>query len=264
MTANQINYQRNLIQQRANAEQERTNRANENIQTIRNLETQRHNLSTELQASNELSESRRHNIAGEELGRNNLAESVRHNLAGEQETKRHNVADESERHRSNIANETIESNKLAESIRHNMVGEVETQRHNQVSESVERTKAETGQYNAETNRLNAQENMRHNFISETIIKQNNEINWAQTARGLQLKNDLNQITRRYNDQRTQIEQARVLLEEALNSGKLNRMEAETAQGWVDAVVKVLDLLTKGKSDPADAIAKFFQFAQIMK
>lgn len=257
MTANQINYQRNLIQQRANAEQERTNRANETIQSIRNLETQRHDLATELQASNELSESRRHSLAGEELGRNQLAESIRHDLAGEQETKRHNTADETERHRSNVANETIESNKLAESIRHNMVGEVETGRHNRASESVEQIKAATGQYNAETNRLNAQEAMRHNFMSETIIRQNNEVNWAQTARGLQLKNDLNQITRRYNDQRAQIEQARVLLEEALNSGKLNRMEAETAQGWVDIVLKAAEIVQKGHNNSAKTAIDLF-------
>lgn len=91
MTANQINYQRNVENNRHNlaTEQEtaRNNRATEAETNRANLaregETSKHNRASEKQARKELKETRRSHKANEKLGSLTLLETNRHNLATE-------------------------------------------------------------------------------------------------------------------------------------------------------------------------------------
>lgn len=133
MTANQINYQRNVENRRSNLANEALTAARDRVNAdlgYKNLaELGRHNLAAE-------KETNRSNLANEEIRRQynyitqthydrsdsiqisklaadvvnqalNRQESIRHNVSTEQETKRHNVAVERETGRSNVAQEGL-------------------------------------------------------------------------------------------------------------------------------------------------------------
>lgn len=124
MTANQINYWRLQEDKRHNVTSEnetgRHNQATEKETGRHNLavegETNRHNLQTEQVDIGKLNESVRHNYQTEALGRDQLSETIRHNQTTENETKRHNVADETIRGQSL----SIDAAQLLEQSRHNV------------------------------------------------------------------------------------------------------------------------------------------------
>lgn len=92
MTANQIAYQRNLEDMRANQEREKENyRSN----VAKESETNRHNLADELNTYRNYMENARSNLAQEAIGRANVGVARDRN----EETLRHNVA--TENHSSN-------------------------------------------------------------------------------------------------------------------------------------------------------------------
>lgn len=113
MTANQIAYQRQREEARANL--------------AREVETNRSNLANEAQKRNELAENSRHNLVTEnETYRSNVAretENTRHNLETERETNRSNLAKEFENSRHNKVDEAIRQRTVNESIRHNQAQE---------------------------------------------------------------------------------------------------------------------------------------------
>lgn len=136
MTANQIAYQRNVEEKRANmareAETNRANLANEKIGTDRNIETARNNRAVEY-------ETNRSNIAKE-------TETNRSNLEKEAETRRHNVSMEgidtarlAETKRSNLANEAIgmrQASIAATNAQTQRYAQLETARANSASEKI--------------------------------------------------------------------------------------------------------------------------------
>lgn len=102
MTANQIAYQRQLEEGRANL--------------ARETETHRANTTAEQQRAAELAENSRHNLVTE-------AETNRSNVARETETRRSNLAKELETSQHNRAAESIGYGQLSESRRHNVATE---------------------------------------------------------------------------------------------------------------------------------------------
>lgn len=102
MTRNQIEYQKNEELRRSNMVGEaETKRAN----LARESETNRANLANELLKSQAQAEQARSNRAQESIGYMNAAEAQRAHLAQETENNRSNLAREFELNRSNVAKE---------------------------------------------------------------------------------------------------------------------------------------------------------------
>lgn len=138
MTRNQIAYWEYVEKKTADRNQEyenqRSHKANEDIQRANLSEAQRHNLITEMETG-------RHNKAGEGLEGQRNAETVRHNIASEKVARdqvklgyyqadinkslgQQNVAlgraNLAETSRSNQAREAIQNAQLGETMRHNV------------------------------------------------------------------------------------------------------------------------------------------------
>jgi len=116
------------------------------------VEDTRHNKVSE-------AETQRHNIAGEQFNLSSLAEVARHNVATEQETTRHNVATE-EFNLSSLA-EVTRHNKASESIGWHQA------QSSRISANAAWANAQAAQFNADTNRLRQQEDVRHNMKTES-------------------------------------------------------------------------------------------------
>lgn len=103
MTSNQLEYNKQVEQHRANLAQEEL--------TARNLtENERHNLATERHNVNVLGETKRHNLATENVAEQNIAlgySQLDYQYANLDEQSRHNLAQEEETHRTNTENERI-------------------------------------------------------------------------------------------------------------------------------------------------------------
>lgn len=132
ITANQIAYQRQVEEGRANLARER--------------ETNRSNLSNEALKRQELEEGARHNLVVE-------GETSRHNLATETETNRSNLAKELETSRHNVASEQLQGQQISSNLQLGLSQLRETVTHNRAQESLSKyqtdTTANTGRYSAD-------------------------------------------------------------------------------------------------------------------
>lgn len=151
MTSNQLAYMANKETERSNkareSETNRTNLANEAIAAGRAAEEARHNVAYETEIN-------RHNLASEQLSQLSYAETVRSNKVRESQSW------------ASIANEQQKTNimsaQLAETQRHNLVAEQQQSyanvtnrlqsRNQSVRNQISWYQAQTGRYQAETDR----------------------------------------------------------------------------------------------------------------
>lgn len=164
------------------------------IEYLKLLESQRSNKAQE-------SLTAKRDATTRELGFGNLAETTRHNLQSEahnravlDETSRHNVVVENETQRHNVSQEQLGRDQLLELNRHNTVTEghtaqqiLESARHNQATESIERDKAATQRYQADTQRYSALETSRHNLAVEDETSRHNVTSERETERSNRAK-----------------------------------------------------------------------------
>lgn len=233
MTKNQIEYHKLL-------ETQRSNQANEAIQSERNAqtydlglknyglglqqlaETSRHNVATEQLNKLSLDETSRHNLQSEYQNAQALLEQQRHsraveaetnraNLARESETTRANIAAETERNRANLASEALRASELVESQRYHSMSIglgysqlAETARSNQAREA--ETKRSNLAYEAQQ-LANLQESARHSLVVERETSRANAAREAETQRANQASEAIakkrNKLTAEQNDLRAQ-------------------------------------------------------------
>lgn len=146
-----------------------------------NVETQRHNTAAELQAKADLTERIRSNLAHEELELTKIRETVRHNL--EAERLNSNIYLENLRH--NVEQEKVSWANISENVRANKANEDIKRAQlllNEASILVDKTNAETRQFEAATN-LKSYE-LSKDSINSQIAYRNAQIDLldAQTAK----------------------------------------------------------------------------------
>lgn len=144
-----------------------------------------------------------------------------------QETGRHNRATETETNRHNVVTEGIDLGNLNEKVRHNKATEgidigklQETMRHNVASEGIGAQQANAAQTNAAASLYSAQEQNRHNLISE---KQNQQVISSQSL--------LNTANRNLANVRAKYEQLR-------GNATVNLTESQIKQ--IDQNIRVME------------------------
>lgn len=204
-----------------------------------------------------------------------LQESTRHNLASEGETQRHNLASENietgklqETSRHNLATENIDISKLAETSRHNLASEgqgymqlAETHRHNVSEEAIGSAQAkaalqnaDTNAYNANTNRLVANETNRHNTVTEDETASHNDAMESVAQLEALTKRDEYALRSKLTD--AQIDQINANIDQIKSNIKhMSFQNAQLVTQSINDVMSAFNNGTKGAKDLANMIAK---------